>query len=59
MPAVQPSRSAGLVTLGRAIRLGTSKGGDKVQATAMLRTAASQTPSLARDIDDILKRWER
>jgi TolB-like protein len=57
LPAVSSTRSSGLVTMGRALRLGTMRDGDRLQAVSMLRAAAIETPSIARDVEDILRRW--
>jgi TolB-like protein len=59
--AGRASRSVGLITMGRALRLHATANGNAPatgQATALLRTAAQQTPSLLRDIEEILKRWQ-
>lgn len=50
-------RSAGFVTLGKALELTASQRLDQAAAIAMLRQAAMQTPALARDVEEIIKRW--
>jgi hypothetical protein len=53
------SASLGFIKIGRALRLGAAKASDEAQVSTLLREAAQDTPSLARDVEDILRRWGR
>jgi TolB-like protein len=53
-PAGGSSRSRGLVSMGAALRLA-ARGGATATVVTMLKSAAVETPSLAQDVDDIVK----
>ncbi len=50
------SGSAGLITMGESLRRLAKSRENSASAIAMLRTAAVETPSLARDVEDIVRR---